>query len=115
MLEGAAGQSGEPAKPRAKRTRGRKRPAECRNLFLNLSEYLNGRVEPKTCEQMREHIEACPACVAFLRDLRSAIDRCRSMELPCDSAMAPRLRAILTQEYLRMIGMPEPEKLSASV
>jgi RNA polymerase sigma-70 factor (ECF subfamily) len=115
MLEGAAGQSGEPAKPRAKRTRGRKRPAECRNLFLNLSEYLDGRVEPKTCEQMREHIEACPACVAFLRDLRSAIDRCRSMELPCDSAMAPRLRAILTQEYLRMIGMPEPEKLSASV
>ena len=115
MLEGAAGQSGEPAKPRAKRTRGRKRPAECRNLFPNLSEYLDGRVEPKTCEQMREHIEACPACVAFLRDLRSAIDRCRSMELPCDSAMAPRLRAILTQEYLRMIGMPEPEKLSASV
>ena len=115
MLEGAAGQSGEPAKPRAKRTRGRKRPAECRNLFLNLSEYLDGRVEPKTCEQMREHIEACPACVAFLRDLRSAIDRFRSMELPCDPAMAPRLRAILTQEYLRMIGMPEPEKLSASV
>jgi len=115
MLEVAAGQSGEPAKPRAKRTRGRKRPAECRNLFLNLSEYLDGRVEPKTCEQMREHIEACPACVAFLRDLRSAIDRCRSMELPCDPAMAPRLRAILTQEYLRMIGMPEPEKLSASV
>jgi RNA polymerase sigma-70 factor (ECF subfamily) len=115
MLEGAAGQSGEPAKPKAERTRGRKRPAECRNLFLNLSEYLDGRVEPKTCEQMREHIEACPACVAFLRDLRSAIDRCRSMELPCDPAMAPRLRAILTQEYLRMIGMPEPEKLSASV
>jgi len=115
MLEGAAGQSAERAKPKAERTRGRKRPAECRNLFLNLSEYLDGRVEPKTCEQMREHIEACPACVAFLRDLRSAIDRCRSMELPCDPAMAPRLRAILTQEYLRMIGMPEPEKLSASV
>ena len=101
MLEGAAGQSGEPAKPRAKRTRGRKRPAECRNLFLNLSEYLDGRVEPKTCEQMREHIEACPACVAFLRDLRSAIDRCRSMELPCDPAMAPRLRAILPTWYPR--------------
>jgi RNA polymerase sigma-70 factor (ECF subfamily) len=115
MLEGATGQRAEQAKPKAKRTRGRKRPAECRDLFLNLSEYLDGRVEPKTCEQMREHIEACPACVAFLRDLRSAIDRCRSMELPCDPAMAPRLRAILTQEYLRMIGMPEPEKLSASV
>ena len=59
-----------------------------------------------TCDQMREHIEACPSCVAFLRDLRAAIDRCRSLEVPCDPAVAPRLRAILTREYLRMLVMP---------
>jgi RNA polymerase sigma-70 factor (ECF subfamily) len=82
------------------------RPTECRELFLNLSEYLDGRVEPRTCDQMREHIEACPACVAFLRDLRGAIDRCRSLELPCDPAVASRLRSMLTQEYLRMLDIP---------
>jgi RNA polymerase sigma-70 factor (ECF subfamily) len=81
----------------------RKRPRECRELFAGLSEYLDKRVEPRTCEQMREHIEACPACVAFLRDLRQAIDRCRSLEVSCDPIVAPRLRSILTQEYLRMI------------
>jgi RNA polymerase sigma-70 factor (ECF subfamily) len=63
-------------------------------------------VEQLTCEQMREHIEACPSCVAFLRDLRAAIDRCRSLEIPCDPAVAPRLRAILTREYLRMLALP---------
>jgi len=89
----------------AKPTKGQ-RPAECRDLFANLSEYLDGRVEPLTCEQMREHIEACPSCVAFLRDLRTAIDRCRSLEVPCDPAVAPRLRAILTREYLRMLVLP---------
>ena len=26
--------------------------------------------------------------------------------IPCDSAVAPRLRAILTREYLRMLVMP---------
>jgi RNA polymerase sigma-70 factor (ECF subfamily) len=88
-------------------------PAECRDLFANLSEYLDGRVEPLTCEQMREHIEACPSCVAFLRDLRAAIDRCRSLEIPCDPTVAPRLRAILTREYLRMLVMPVEEKTSA--
>jgi len=93
----------------------RPRPTECRDLFANLSEYLDGRVEPLTCDRMREHIEACPSCVAFLHDLRSAIDRCRSMEVPCDPAVAPRLRAILTREYLRMLGMPVPEKTSAKV
>jgi len=89
-----------------------KRPAECRELFLNLSEYLDQRIEPRTCEQMREHIEACPACVSFLRDLRGAIDRCRSLQVPCDSAVQPRLRAILTQEFLRLIGLPDAKRKS---
>jgi len=107
--------SGDPedrndAKPSAKKreianARNRQRPAECRDLFNNLSEYLDDRMEPLTCEQMRKHIEACPSCVAFLRDLRAAIDRCRSLEIPCDPAVAPRLRTILTREYLRMLVM----------
>ena len=93
-------------RPKGARANGAQRPSECRDLFANLSEYLDGRVEPIACEQMREHIEACPSCVAFLRDLRAAIDRCRSLEIPCDSTVTPRLRAILTREYLRMLVMP---------
>ncbi len=95
-----------PNSSKSRRSRRKQRPDECRDLFANLSEYLDGRVEPVTCDQMRSHIEACPACVAFLRDLRTAIDRCRSLEIPCDSAVAPRLRAILTREYLRMLVLP---------
>ena len=87
------------------RSKDGQRPTECRDLFANLSEYLDGRVEPLTCDQMRGHIEACPSCVAFLRDLRAAIDRCHSLETPCDPAVASRLRAILTREYLRMLVM----------
>ena len=81
-----------------------KRPAECRDLFANLSEYLDARVEPRTCEQMRAHIEQCPACVAFLKDLRAAVDRCRSFEVACDPVVAERMRALMTQEYLRLTG-----------
>ena len=91
-----------------------KRPADCRELFSNLSEYLDGRFEPLTCDQMTEHIEACPACMAFLRDLRLAIDRCRSLDLPCDPLVAPRLRSLLTQEYLRMLGMADGQKMMAT-
>lgn len=93
----------------------KKQPAECREVFANFSEYLDGRMEPSNCEQMRKHIEKCPACVAFLRDLRAAIDRCRQMEMPCDAAIALRMRSALTREYLRMLGMPTPESLSAAV
>jgi RNA polymerase sigma-70 factor (ECF subfamily) len=113
ILDGAPA-GAQPAEERPRPKLG-KRPAECRELFANLSEYLDGRVEPRTCEQMREHIEGCPTCVAFLRDLRAAIDRCRSLEVPCDPAVAARLRSVLTREYLRMLGMGLPEKLTAGM
>lgn len=110
ILSGAPANATKPGSLRKRKKGGRlkreRRPEECRDLFANLSEYIDGRVEPVTCEQMRTHIEACPSCVAFLRDLRAAIDRCRSLEILCDSAVAPRLRAMLTQEYLRMLVLP---------
>ncbi|HVJ09188.1 MAG TPA: sigma-70 family RNA polymerase sigma factor [Acidisarcina sp.] len=94
--------SGHPAKTL-------RRPQECRELFSNLSEYLDGRVEAGSCEEMRGHIEACPACIAFLQDLRRAIDRCRRLDLKCDPKIAPKLRSLLTSEYLRMLGLTIPK------
>ena len=82
------------------------RPAECRQLFAKLSEYLDARVEPQTCEQMRAHIEKCPACIAFLNDLRAAIDRCHSMDTACDPNVAARIRSLMTKEYLRLLSSP---------
>jgi len=110
LLDGATGNSDRAESstktPGARRSRSKKRPDECRDLFANLSEYMDGKLEPVSCEQMRTHIEACPSCVAFLRDLRAAIDRCRSLEMPCNSDISPRLRSMLTREYLRMLVVP---------
>ena len=102
-------------KPRGIRAKATQRSADCRALFSNLSEYLDGRVEPISCEAMRKHIEACPACLAFVQHLREAIDRCRSLEIACNPSVAPRLRSILTQEYLRLLGMPGTEQASAAL
>jgi RNA polymerase sigma-70 factor (ECF subfamily) len=79
------------------------RPRECKALFANLSEYIDARMEPKSCKQMRAHIESCPACIAFMKDLRAAIDRCRALPAICDSQVAARMRAMMTQEYLRLM------------
>lgn len=84
----------------------RRAPAECRSIFANLSEYLDGNLAPESCERMRRHIEACPTCVAFIQDLKGAIDRCRSMEVECDPAVASHLRTALTKEYVRLLEMP---------
>jgi RNA polymerase sigma-70 factor, ECF subfamily len=98
--------SGLPEKKASRKKAIKKRPAECSEMFANLSEYLDARIEPRTCEQMRAHIERCPACVAFLKDLRAAIDRCRSFNVECDPKVAQRMRALMTQEYLRLMEKP---------
>lgn len=83
-------------------TRTRRGPG-CSEIFANLSEYMDGRLEPKSCDQMKTHIEACPACLAFIRDLKSAIDRSRSLQIPMGSEMGQSLRRMLAEEYLRLL------------
>lgn len=94
---------------------GKKRPAACRDLFAQLSDYLDGRVEAATCADMERHIAACPACVAFLGDLRQAIERCRRLDIQCDPAIAKRLRGVFTREYLRLIGTAQPQRSARSL
>jgi RNA polymerase sigma-70 factor (ECF subfamily) len=93
----------EPAAPQGKRKSAPKRPRECMEIFGNLSEYLDGRMETQSCAQMRTHIDACPACIAFLSDLKLAIDRCRKLNMPFDSDMCASLRRLLAEEYLRLL------------
>ena len=81
-----------------------KRPKECTELFGNLSEYLDGRLKPKTCDQMEAHIAACPECIAFIGDLKRAIDRCRKLDIPLNSEVCAALRRQLAEEYLRLIA-----------
>jgi RNA polymerase sigma-70 factor (ECF subfamily) len=90
-----ARKANHPARPR--------RGPACSEIFANLSEYMDGRLEPKTCDQMKTHIEACPACLAFIRDLKAAIDRSRAIEMPMDGEMGRSLRRMLAEEYLRLL------------
>jgi RNA polymerase sigma-70 factor (ECF subfamily) len=89
-------------------------PVECRELFAGLSEYLDGNVPQPTCDEMRRHIEACPACVGFVRDLQQAIERCRALEMPCDPAVTARLRGRLIEEYRRLLSHPAPEEIAVT-
>jgi len=76
---------------------------ECRKMFANLSEYLDQRMDAAACEKMRRHMEHCPPCVAFLRDLEKVVERCQQMEAGCAPQTATALRKRLTQEYLRLL------------
>lgn len=72
-------------------------------MFANLSEYLDHRIDTLTCEEMQKHIESCPACVAFIRDLERVVERCRNFSLSCSPTTAETVRRILKQQYLSLV------------
>lgn len=49
------------------------RSPRCRELFEKLSEYLDGELDPRTCEDAEEHLEDCAPCRAFLESLRRTV------------------------------------------
>ena len=94
-------------KSKAKEAEQVRRTPACTEIFANLSEYMDGRLETKTCDQMKTHIEACPACLAFIRDLKAAIDRSHKLKIPMDSETGQSLRRMLAEEYLRLLRSGE--------
>lgn len=101
LVRQALARSTQPRR-RTKERKKARRPVECREIFTNLSDYLDGEMEAESCERMRQHIEACPACVAFIQDLKRAIDRCRDLQVCPEREARPALRRLLTEEYLRL-------------
>ncbi len=78
------------------------KPPDCRKLFAGLSDYIDGRVDQLSCDRIQKHLQECPPCIAFVRDLRHAIERCRSFETPCQPRSANAVRKLLMNEYLRL-------------
>lgn len=92
--------------PALRREKKPRRSAQCRQIFGNLSEYLDGELPAEDCDRMRRHIDACPACVAFIHDLKRAIDRCHSLEVCPEAEARPVLRRLITEEYRRLKNSP---------
>ena len=95
----------ELAKPSAAKSRKRQRnhkPVECKRLFAGLSDYIDKRVDDLTCDRIEKHLADCPPCMAFVNDLSRAVERCRSLNAPCDSRTAASLQRLLAQELTRL-------------
>ena len=75
------------------------RPPRCRTLFAALSDYMDGLLDDAVCEQMDRHIGDCEPCQAFLRSLKSTVQRCRAYSPECPPQRSEVLRHQLVKEY----------------
>jgi len=73
------------------------RPASCKAMFAELSNYLDEQLDDSLCERLEKHIDGCAPCQVFLAQLQSTIEQLRT-----DGDDAPRatVAAKLRRELL---------------
>ncbi len=76
------------------------RQRRCKEMFAELSNYLDDELDDSLCEELEKHMDGCEPCKAFLLSLEKSIRLCRIApnESP-DPRVAARLRRELLSEY----------------
>ena len=73
------------------------RERRCKEMFAELSNYLDDELDDSLCEELEKHMDGCEPCKAFLTSLEKSIERCRTAP---NESPDPRFAASLRQELL---------------
>lgn len=86
------------------------RPARCKAMFAELSNYLDEQLDDSLCEELERHLGGCEPCKVFLSSLEATIARCRTSPAECPSSKkAVRLRKQLLRDYERALAVVRPK------
>ena len=87
------------------------RPARCKAMFAELSNYLDEQLDNSLCDELEEHLDGCGPCKAFLASLQVTIERCRRSPTECPTGKeAVRLRKEVMKNYARVVTTLRPQK-----
>ena len=73
------------------------RQRRCKEMFAELSNYLDDTLDDSLCDELEKHMQGCEPCQAFLSTLESSVEQCRATP---NAAPDPRLAAKLRRELL---------------
>lgn len=92
------------------------RQLRCKEMFTELSNYLDDALDDSLCEELEKHMDGCEPCKAFLSSLEESIQRCRmAANAPPDPRVAAKLRRELLSDYqelMRKITKREPNEVN---
>lgn len=85
------------------------KPARCKAMFAELSNYLDEQLDDSLCEELEKHLDGCGPCRVFLASLEAAIEQCRKSPAESPSErLAVRLRKELMKNYARAVAAVRP-------
>ncbi len=79
----------------------------CKKLLVELSNYLDGDVDPQLKQELEVHLKACPDCWVLCDTTRRTIQIFRGNEpYPMPEQVKDRLAAALRRKAAERRGMP---------
>ena len=89
------------------------RPRHCKEMFAELSNYLDEELDDSLCEELEKHLDGCEPCKAFLASLEETIRSCRRApnESPGSSASASLRRELLYRYQGLMANLSKPNPI----
>ncbi len=74
----------------------------CKGVILELSEYLDGNLDPTLAEDLRRHLDKCTECRLVVNTCRKTIEiYCNSEPLPLPAGVRERLERALAEKLNR--------------
>lgn len=84
------------------------RPAHCKAMFAELSDYLDEQLDDSLCEELERHFDGCAPCQAFLATLAATIEQCRKTPEDFAPPQTAKLRRELVQKYQQATAALRP-------
>ena len=81
------------------------RPARCKEMFAELSNYLDDQLDDSFCDELEKHIGGCGPCKVFLASLEATIAECRNASAECPlQKQSGKLSKELVRNYKRAVA-----------
>ncbi len=85
------------------------KPARCKAMFAELSNYLDEQLDDSLCDEIERHLDGCGPCKVFLASLEATIEHCRKSPAENPSGTtAAKLRKELMKNYNRAVAAVRP-------
>jgi anti-sigma factor (TIGR02949 family) len=76
---------------------------DCKNLLHELSEYVDGELDPELCAELERHLAECPNCRIVVNTLKKTVELYHNLESGEDLPVEVRQRLYLSlnmRDYL---------------
>jgi len=84
------------------------RPAGCKAMFAELSDYLDEQLDDSLCAELERHINDCGPCKVFVATLEATIVQCRRMKDDGAPSGSAKLRQELMRKYQAVNALLRP-------